>query len=46
MGGDIKYIHMEKHSMKENDMDVKPMKYIQDIKATYTSDIALETRQF
>ena len=32
--------------MKANDMDVQPMKDIQDITTTYTRDIALETRQF
>ena len=32
--------------MKANDMAVQPMKDIQDIKATYISDITLETRQF
>ena len=32
--------------MKANDMAFQPMKDIQDIIATYTRDIALETRQF
>ena len=32
--------------MKANAMDFQPMKYIQDITATYTRDILLETRQF
>ena len=31
--------------MKANDMAIQPMKDIQDITATYTRDIALETRQ-
>ena len=32
--------------MKENYMAFQPMKYIQDIKVTYTSDISVETRKF
>ena len=46
MGGKIKIEIWKKITMKYNDMVFQPMKYIQDIKATYTSDIVLETRKF
>ena len=42
---EIPYI-WKKSPMKANDISFQPMKYIQDVKETYKSDIVLETSQF